>query len=132
MYTSWNNSSTLGCLHPNFLCTCISILYSVLTKHTSMMQNIYLGYIQWHYRHFHMLYQRLAIYFLKVEYIIQVMNSAVKDKWGAFMLGFCLSFWYFWLVCFVLYLFVFDNRLISNFISVFFCFEDIASEGPTR
>ena len=29
-----------------------------------------------------MLYQRLAIYFLKVEYIIQVMNSAVKDKWG--------------------------------------------------
>jgi hypothetical protein len=27
-------------------------------------------------------YQRLAIYFLKVEYIIQVMNSAVKDKWG--------------------------------------------------
>ncbi len=46
------------------------------------MQNIYLGYIQWHYRHFHMLYQRLAIYFLKVEYIIQVMNSAVKDKWG--------------------------------------------------
>ena len=46
------------------------------------MQNIYLGYIQWHYRHFHMLYQRLAIYFLKAEYIIQVMNSAVKDKWG--------------------------------------------------
>ena len=43
------------------------------------MQNIYLSYIQWH---FHMLYQRLAIYFLKVEYIIQVMNSAVKDKWG--------------------------------------------------
>ena len=40
------------------------------------------------------------------------------------MLGFCLSFWYFWLVCFVLYLFVFDNRLIliSNFISVFFLF----------
>ena len=29
-----------------------------------------------------MLYQRLAIYFLKAEYIIQVMNSAVKDKWG--------------------------------------------------
>jgi hypothetical protein len=28
-----------------------------------------------------MLYQRLAIYFLKAEYIIQVMNSAVKDKW---------------------------------------------------
>jgi hypothetical protein len=27
-----------------------------------------------------MLYQRLAIYFLKAEYIIQVMNSAVKDK----------------------------------------------------
>ena len=46
------------------------------------MQNIYLSYIQWHYRYFHMLYQRLAIYFLKVEYIIQVMNSTVKDKWG--------------------------------------------------
>ena len=46
------------------------------------MQNIYLSYIQWHYRHFYMLYQRLAIYFLKAEYIIQVMNSAVKDKWG--------------------------------------------------
>jgi hypothetical protein len=29
-----------------------------------------------------MSYQRLVIYFLKVEYIIQVMNSAVKDKWG--------------------------------------------------
>ena len=29
-----------------------------------------------------MLYQCLAIYFLKAEYIIQVMNSAVKDKWG--------------------------------------------------
>jgi hypothetical protein len=29
-----------------------------------------------------MLYQHLAIYFLKAEYIIQVMNSAVKDKWG--------------------------------------------------
>ena len=29
-----------------------------------------------------MLYQRLAIYFLKAEYIIQVMNSAVNDKWG--------------------------------------------------
>ena len=29
-----------------------------------------------------MLYQRLAIYFLKAEYIIQVMNSTVKDKWG--------------------------------------------------
>jgi hypothetical protein len=28
-----------------------------------------------------MLYQHLAIYFLKAEYIIQVMNSAVKDKW---------------------------------------------------
>jgi hypothetical protein len=27
-----------------------------------------------------MLYHRLAIYFLKAEYIIQVMNSAVKDK----------------------------------------------------
>ena len=27
-----------------------------------------------------MLYQRLAIYLLKAEYIIQVMNSAVKDK----------------------------------------------------
>jgi hypothetical protein len=46
------------------------------------MQNKYLSYIQWHYRHFHMLYQHLAIYFLKAEYIIQVMNSAVKDKWG--------------------------------------------------
>jgi hypothetical protein len=40
------------------------------------MQNIYLSYIQWHYKYFHMLYQRLAIYF------IQVMTSAVKDKWG--------------------------------------------------
>ena len=29
-----------------------------------------------------MLYHRLAIYFLKVEYIIQVMNSTVKDTWG--------------------------------------------------
>ena len=29
-----------------------------------------------------MLYQCQAIYFLKAEYIIQVMNSAVKDKWG--------------------------------------------------
>jgi hypothetical protein len=29
-----------------------------------------------------MLYQRLAIYFLKAEYIIQVMNSAVNDTWG--------------------------------------------------
>jgi hypothetical protein len=29
-----------------------------------------------------MLYQRLAVYFLKAEYIIQVMNSTVKDKWG--------------------------------------------------
>ena len=29
-----------------------------------------------------MLYQRQAIYFLKAEYIIQVMNSAVNDKWG--------------------------------------------------
>ena len=29
-----------------------------------------------------MLYQHLAIYFLKAEYIIQMMNSAVKDKWG--------------------------------------------------
>jgi hypothetical protein len=29
-----------------------------------------------------MLYQRLAIYFLKAEYILQVMNSTVKDKWG--------------------------------------------------
>ena len=29
-----------------------------------------------------MLYQRLAISFLKAEFIIQVMNSAVKDKWG--------------------------------------------------
>ena len=40
------------------------------------------------------------------------------------MLGFYLSFWYFVLrlVCFVLYLFVFENRLISNFISVFFLF----------
>ena len=37
------------------------------------------------------------------------------------------------LVCFVLYLFVFDNRLISNFISVFFfCFKDITSEWPTN
>jgi hypothetical protein len=27
-------------------------------------------------------YQRLAIYFIKAEYIIQVMKSAVKDKWG--------------------------------------------------
>ena len=40
---------------------------------------------------------------------------------GVFMLGFFLSFLYFFLrlVCFVLYLFVFDNRLISNFISAF-------------
>ena len=29
-----------------------------------------------------MLYQRLAICFLKAEYIIQMMNSVVKDKWG--------------------------------------------------
>ena len=29
-----------------------------------------------------MLYQRLAIYFLKAEYIIQVINRAVKDNWG--------------------------------------------------
>jgi hypothetical protein len=28
-----------------------------------------------------MLSQRLAIYFLKAEHIIQVMNSTVKDKW---------------------------------------------------
>jgi hypothetical protein len=46
------------------------------------MQNIYLSYIQWHDKHFHMLYQCPAIYFLKAEYILQVMNSAVKDKWG--------------------------------------------------
>jgi hypothetical protein len=56
------------------------IQVSVLTMQTSMMQNIYLSYIQCHYIHFHVLYQRLAIYFLKAEYIIQVMNSAVKDK----------------------------------------------------
>ena len=63
-------------------CYLIIKLTSMCDKNTSMMQNIYLSYIQWHYKHFHMLYQRLAIYFLKAEYtVIQVMNSTVKDKW---------------------------------------------------
>ena len=50
------------------------------------------------------------------------------------MLGFFFFLFYIFLrfVCFVLYLFVFDNRLIFNFISVFFCFEDITSEEPTN
>ena len=47
-----------------------------------LSKNIYLSYVQWYYRYFHMLHQRLTIYFRKAEYITQVMTRTVKNKWG--------------------------------------------------
>ena len=57
----------------------------------------------------------------------QIDKRCIQVGFFSFILIFFLRF-----VCFVLYLFVFDNRLIFNFISFFFCFEDITSEGPTH
>ena len=58
---------------------------SALTKHTTMMQNIYLSYICMFNDITDIFICGTSVWqstFVKAEYIIKVMTSAVKDKWG--------------------------------------------------